>query len=431
MKTFKLLQRILLIAAIVPAFFLAGCVKDDFDVPPINVPTFTLPDGATLISILDLKSRHTVMGSFDSINDNVYITGIVTGNDEFGNIYKTLVIQDETSGIEIKLNQTSLYNDYKVGQRIYVKCQGLILGDYNDLIQLGTIYGTSVGQLASALIPEHLFKDSLPGAPPTPVVVTSGAELNYNMASTLVRFQGASFAESGSTWVASGEDYTNRTLNIPGATLTVRSSAYASFANEIMPSGLGDVVAILGYYGGTYQATIRNTTDLYNFVPDNNVVLVDELFTTDPGWASYSVTSNMNWTWDATYKCMIGNNFGGDVAGEDWLFAPVADFTGMDSAFIEFRTWSKAPDAGQTEPFTVMVSNNYVAGTNPNTATWTPVYGTICPYTETWTASGPVDLTAFVGQVVTIAWRYRASGTGSGTSSKWELDGVKIRAKAS
>ncbi len=431
MKTFKLLQRILLIAAIVPAFFLAGCVKDDFDVPPINVPVFTLPDGATLITIKELKARHTVMGAFDSINDNVYIKGIVIGNDESGNIYKTLVIQDATTGIEIKLNKTSLYNDYKVGQRIYVKCQGLILGDYNDLTQLGTIYGTSVGQLAEVLIPEHLFKDSLPGVPPTPRVINNASELNTDMISTLIRFEGASFVEAGSTFVASGESYTNRTMNIPSGTLTMRSSSYASFAQDIMPSGPGTVIAILGYYGGTYQATLRSAVDLLNFVPDNSTVLVDELFTTNPGWSSYSVTSNMNWTWDATYKCMIGNNYGGDVAGEDWLFAPVCNFAGMDSAFLEFRTWSKDPDAGQTEPFTVMISTNYVEGTNPNTATWTTLTGTLCPLNSTWTASGPIDLTAYVGQTVRIAWRYRASGTAAGSASKWELDAVKVRGKLS
>lgn len=430
MKTFNLLRRIFVLAAIVPMVFMASCIKEDFDVPPIDIPTFTLPEGATVISILDLKARHTT-GNLDSINDNVYIKGIVIGNDEFGNIYKTMMIQDATSGIEIKINKTSLYNDYKIGQRIYVKCQGLILGDYNGLTQMGTIYNGSIGQIAEVNIPVHLFKDSLPGIPPAPRVIMNGSEITVDMVSTLVRFEGASFVEAGSPYVAPGEDNTNRTMNIPGGTLTVRSSTYATFADEIMPSGPGTVIAILGYFGGAYQATIRNTTDVINFVPDNSTIFVDELFATNPGWASYSVASNMNWTWDATYKCMVGNNFGADVAGEDWLFAPSVTLTGLDSAFVEFRTWSKDEDAGQTEPFTVMVSSNYVSGTDPNTATWTTVTGALCPYTSTWTSSGKVNLGAFIGQTVTVGFRYRSSGVATGSASKWELDGIKISGKLS
>ncbi len=430
MKTFRLVKRIFLAAAVLPMIFMSSCVKDDFDTPPINVPVFTLPEGATLKSIVDLKAMHTT-GSLDSVTENIYITGIVIGNDEFGNIYKTIIIQDETSGIEIKLNKTSLYNDYKLGQRVYVKCQGLILGDYHGLTQLGTIYGNSVGQIAEVNIPNHLFKDSLPGLPLTPRVITNASEISTDMVSTLCRFEGASFAEVGSMFVEPGETNTNRTLNIPGGTLTMRSSSYAAFATEKIPSGEGTVIAILGYYDAAYQATLRNSDDLIGFVPDPNTYFVDELFTTNPGWLTYSVASNKDWTWDATFKCMIANNYGGDVAGEDWLFAPQVNLSGMDSAFLEFRTWSAYQDPGQAEPISIMVSTNYSSGTDPNAAptTWTQVYGNLCPYSQTWTDSGPIDLTQFAGQTISIAWRYRSSGTTAVTASKWEIDGVKIRGK--
>ena len=429
MKTFKLFQRLILMAAIIPAFFMTGCVKDEFDVPPINVPTFTLPDGATLISIMDLKSRHTVSGALDSINDNVYIKGVVIGNDESGNIYKTMMIQDASGGIELKLNKTSLYNDYKIGQRIYVKCQGLILGDYNNLIQLGTIYNGGIGQIAEVNIPLHLFKDSLPGNPPTPKIISSVADLTMDKVSTLVTFSGASFPDAGSTWVASGDSYTNRDMNISGAVITVRSSSYANFADDIIPSGTGNVTAIMGIFGSTYQGTLRSASELSGFSSFQNTVLLDELFNTNPGWATYSVTSSQNWTWDGTYKCMIMDNSTGDVASEDWMFSPALNLSGMDSAYFEFRTWSKYSDAGQSEPLSLFVSNNYVDGSNPSTATWTQVYGTLCPLTSTWTSSGKIDLTAFVGQTVRIAWRYRSSGNTNTTATKWEVDGVKVTAK--
>ena len=57
--------------------------------------------------------------------------------DRSGNVYKSLYIQDETGGIELKLGKNGLYNDYKLGQWVYVKCSGLTLGAYNGMVQLG------------------------------------------------------------------------------------------------------------------------------------------------------------------------------------------------------------------------------------------------------------------------------------------------------
>ena len=405
-----------------------ACVKNNFDVPPVNIPTFTLPEGATLLTIADLKARHTVPGALDSIKDFVFIKGIVIGNDEFGNIYKTIMIQDATGGIEIKLNKTSLYNDYKLGQRIYIKCQDMVLGDYNGLIQLGSVYNNGVGQLAEVYIKDHLFKDSLPGNTPAPLLINTAGELLPGLVSTLVRFDAASFADAGEPFVASGEDNTNRTLTINGGNIDVRTSKYASFANTSLPSGLGTVVAILGVYNGSYQLTVRNTTDL-SFAPDKYVTLLNETFETDPGWPAFLVSSNKNWTWDATYKCMVGNNYGGSAAGECWLFTPAISLAGLDSASFSFRTWSKYADGGMTEPLKVWISTNYTEGSNPNTATWTQLTATLDNFSETWTSSGKIDITAYKGQTVHIAWQYRASGTTSGSASKWEVDGVKVVGK--
>ena len=48
-----------------------------------------------------------------------------------------MVIQDETGGIELSLDKTYLCNEFWVGQRVFVKCQGMYIGDYGELIQLG------------------------------------------------------------------------------------------------------------------------------------------------------------------------------------------------------------------------------------------------------------------------------------------------------
>ncbi|MGN1215240.1 MAG: DUF5689 domain-containing protein [Candidatus Cryptobacteroides sp.] len=102
-------------------------------------------------TIADLAALYTNGKPFE-ITDNIVIAGRVITTDKPGNFYKSIYIQDETGAIELKLGKTSLYNDYALGQKVYVKCgpqegsKGLFLGSYgyksgsyggNGMVQLG------------------------------------------------------------------------------------------------------------------------------------------------------------------------------------------------------------------------------------------------------------------------------------------------------
>ena len=67
---------------------------------------------------------------------DIYIKGIVTSDDDEGNVYKSLFIQDETSGIELKLNN-NVGLRYKKGSWVYVRLNGLYLGNYRMMLSLG------------------------------------------------------------------------------------------------------------------------------------------------------------------------------------------------------------------------------------------------------------------------------------------------------
>ena len=66
----------------------------------------------------------------------VYIKGKVTSDDTDGNVYKSLYIQDETTGIELKLNN-NVGIKYKKGSWVYVRLNGLYLGNYRMMLSLG------------------------------------------------------------------------------------------------------------------------------------------------------------------------------------------------------------------------------------------------------------------------------------------------------
>jgi len=95
MKIFKMTSKMWLMTVAATLVVMTSC-KKELDTPPLAEPVFTLPAGATLMTIADFKT--TPAGT---VTDDVYITGTVCANDISGNIYKYLYFQDTTGGIGI------------------------------------------------------------------------------------------------------------------------------------------------------------------------------------------------------------------------------------------------------------------------------------------------------------------------------------------
>ena len=121
----------------------------------------TLPGfSGTFTTIKDLKAMYKTGGVELG---NVWIKGQVISDDREGNVYRELYIQDATGGIDVKIGKSSLYSEFTRGQWVYVKCEGLTLGAYNGMPQLGlekdqnSEYETSYIDLQE-LINRHVFR---------------------------------------------------------------------------------------------------------------------------------------------------------------------------------------------------------------------------------------------------------------------------------
>ena len=79
---------------------------------------------------------YKLIGEDIFVDRDVYIKGKVISSDTEGNIYKSLHIQDETTGIELKLNN-SVGLKYKKSTWVYVRLTGLYLGNYRMMLSLG------------------------------------------------------------------------------------------------------------------------------------------------------------------------------------------------------------------------------------------------------------------------------------------------------
>ena len=130
---------------------LVGCM-DHHDEPTEYVygnPSIGEPN----ITISELKDRYqNIIGNNKSeqITEDLIIQGVVTGDDESGNIYKQIYIADETGGIVVGINMTGIYAYCPVGQKIVLNCKDLYIGGYGKMAQIGTLYEGKVGRMSEA-----------------------------------------------------------------------------------------------------------------------------------------------------------------------------------------------------------------------------------------------------------------------------------------
>jgi len=237
-----------------------GCIKDKFDTPPLTIPTVNFTANTTIESLTNMYT-----GTLASINDGIIISGVVSANDESGNYYKAFILQDETGGIEVDIDQADLYTTYGLGQKVFIKCQGMYLGEYYGLLQLGYSVNSTIGNLPATLISSHIYPESLPGKNVQPVTLTI-PELSNRYISCLVKLDSVHFIEAGQMFAVQTSSGTNRTIvDNNGNTLTLRTSKYASFASNAMPAGNFDLMGILSIYNSEYELYIRDLNDIVKY----------------------------------------------------------------------------------------------------------------------------------------------------------------------
>jgi hypothetical protein len=441
MKKESMKKSIILLTAGIFAI-LAGCVKQDFDTPPVVIPHVNFTSNMTIAQLLAWYSSVKPQSTTDTvqITSDTIIQGIVVGNDESGNIYKTLYIQDGTAGLCVSIDQSSLFSTFQVGQRVFIKCKGLYLGTYGGMVELGYgVYnGTSIGRMPAAMISNHIYRDSLPGKVP------AGDTLDFTQSMSgyickLVVVKDVTFPDFGQPFVIAGQSATNRNIAdalsnpimIGGSNFIIRTSSYANFANSLLPAGRGDLKGILTVFSGQYQMAVRDMNDLIKFDtagigPVLTTIYQNNFDASPTDWVVYSVKSNKDWAWDGTYQEMTANGYGGDVGSDDWLISPAINLTGVSDPILTFKTWTKYTDSGNPNPLQVFISTNYSGSGDPSLATWGALQCTLpAANSGSWTSSGDVSLAAF-HQKVYIAFEYKSSGVTSSTASKWEVDTFKV-----
>ena len=412
----------LIIIAIFAAVLMQGCDLEQ-DVAPM--PSFV---GESNTTIAELLAMHEIgiADSYDSIpvGSNIIITGVVTTSDEWGNNYKYINIEDETGAIQIKINNTALFNKYKVGQRIYVKCDGLVIGDYRKLPQLGMWANGQMQPIPSFKAYLYIFPDGAPTAGRNPIVMTTIPnandipETNFNR---LVRLEGATFVEGGVANFSDANAATSRDIKMAdGSTIVLRTSNYATFANEILPEGTGNITGILTRFNSTVQIVINGTHNLEGFTLPQSYQTIfnvnyDNAF--NEGWVQTGIGS----PWATMNTSSFYGFYNNPVAGQDnWLISPAINLSNTTNPIMSFT--HRAPQGFNSDYMKVFYTTNYTG--DVNTTQWHQL-----PLSATNGGASSVDESFNLPEEARVPG-FRMLFRMTGNPSSWYLSNIKIEALA-
>lgn len=305
---------------------LLSCDRD-FEAPPLTEPVYT-GDGANM-TIAKLKTLYAGITDPALIDVDYIIKATVTGNDISGNIYKQIYIQDETGGINMGVDQNSIFTEFRVGQEIYVHLKGLYMVMYGEQLQIG--YGdTNANRIPWEIFNFYVYKNKWPQAENAIPKTISLSQLDQSIVNTLVKLENVYFVDGGKLPFSESDATTNRTLKDgDGNSIIVRNSNYADFAADILPDGGGTLIAILSKYRADWQLYLRSAEDCQNFgqpIPDGG--------TTDPtvpGITTY-------------YSETFGT---ADVSARPLI----ADYTGFDNKDVKYSDISGAVSVRTTTTF--------------------------------------------------------------------------------
>lgn len=440
-----------LAGAVLAGFGFTSC-DDDFECPPVYIPEATWEANTPIAEFKQNFWQYASGTEYASIplnadGDSIIIAGRIVSSDDGGNMYKQIVVQDQSGAILIGVNASGLNEGrYKLGEEIYVNLTGLYVGNYNNLMQIGQPYNGSIGRIDEDKMKAHSQVDGLPDPEALTALAISPsiAEINgwkknqedlRKYQSVLVTLKDVSFEGGGElAWSDNpgGKYYTTRTItDAEGNRLNVNTSNQCNFSSQMLPAGKGDVTAILSYFKEDWQLVVCDpATDCVGFdvVPADNVVFSAPLTSSMEGFAIENVSEipaslGEAWKLDTKYSCMVAKGYDGtkNFATDSWFVSPVIDLSGMETAWATFRHaqnyFGSAALARSEATFAVREEGS--AEWKKLTINY-PEYGTGFNFVS----SGDIDLKEFVGKKVQFGWHYISTASKAGT---WEMNNFMVK----
>ena len=253
-----------------------GCVKDnDYSIPKLACTEPNLTPNKTVPEIISASGSVVTQYPYDDI-----IEAYVVSSDEGGNFFKSISFQTlatettPTVGFSVPIDASNAYINYRVGAKVYIKMKDLYTDIYYGSMRIGGIYSNSYGHASVGRMTPSLYQNQLIASCTylkedlLIKKVTVPELLNDANLNTLVEIAGIHFTEEaiGKHYYESANDTGGATnwliSDSTGNTFIFRTSSYADFAGNIVPSENGTVRGILTKYGKDYQFMARSEADI-------------------------------------------------------------------------------------------------------------------------------------------------------------------------
>ena len=250
---------------IVSISLFSGCVNDTFDTPQENCVSPGLTKTKEVSDIYAVATGTTATYTADDI-----IEAYVISSDEGGNFYKSMYFQpvDGSKGFNLSVDEVNAYTkNFQPGKKVFLKLKSLAYANPTSYGR-GLIFGAPpTEQYAVDRLSGLTYKNYL--IPSCDVIsedaivkhLTISQALSDTYLNTLVEIDDVQFKTDCATY--SKKDF-DTSLKITNGTtsLDVRTSRYANFAGNYVPSGRGKIRGVLTKYGSTYQIILRTERDV-------------------------------------------------------------------------------------------------------------------------------------------------------------------------
>ena len=195
------------------------------------------------------------------------------------------------------------------------------------------------------------------------------------------------------------------------------------------PDNLGKHLAVLGKLRRYFaQAGLRDSNGTHDDFalegatpPTPGTEIFSETFASGQGDFTIQdifMPSELTYIWQhaPSYSCMKASAYVGQAFNaESWLVSPAIDLSGVSDATLTFE--QAVNYASPQGALAMMISTNYNG--DVTTATWNELNIDQWPAGNNWTfITSSADLSSYVGQQVTIAFKYTSSTSASPT---WEV----------
>ena len=463
MKAIKNIKLIVILA--LATLVLDACVQDDdFQTPVIEIEE---PDVTVNYTLQEIKDAIEANNGEPFIiqaeaSDPVYVEAYVVSDDEAGNIYQKIYVQDQPEnpevGIAISTFATDVYPIYAKGRKVYIRVDGLAAASSNGMPSIGADVDSQYGvtRIAQDKLRE-LVLISTTTAEIVPTEVSVSELLSEQYLGTYVKLNNVQFANPDQNYT-SGNQTTNVTFeDCEGNSSYLRNSNYADFADTPLPNGKGSIQGIAAVYNSDYQLFINSVKDVDlngdrcgsedpgdgGENPDATIVEppFNEDFEAETAGTGESVSidgwTNVNANGGARVfevREFDGNKYAQTSAFnsdenpyEAWLVMPGVDLSGSSSATLSFATKDGYYNG---LALTTYISTDFDG--DVNNATWTEITGVTYSsgntggYAENFVPSGDIDLSAYAGETVYVAFQYL--GASDGVTSTYQIDDISLTA---